>query len=329
MNKTDLSPLNVGVVYQKSSEQYTVRIQDQWVNCRLSSALLDQQSTHSKRKSERISELVVVGDSVRLVFDANGSGQIVEILPRQNQLSRRGAKPKPDSFALEQVIVANVDQVVAVFAITQPDLKWNMLDRYLITAEASRLPVLVCLTKLDLVDSLAPEARESYEQGLVEYQSLGYTILTTSTLDGTGLTQLQQAFAGRVSVLLGKSGVGKTSLLNALQPGLERRVSEVSQKLAKGRHTTTSLEMIPLEGGGALIDTPGMREFGLWDIPPDDLAWFFPEMRPWLGLCRFRLDCQHNEEPGCAVRKAVMAGAISPRRYQNYMKLFEELRDQH
>jgi ribosome biogenesis GTPase / thiamine phosphate phosphatase len=328
MNITDLTPITIGVVYQKNNEHYTVRIQDRWVNCHLSSAVRDQPSSHSKRKSERTSEPVVVGDSVRLALDASGYGQIVELLPRKNQLSRRGAKPRPDSFALEQVIVANVDQVVAVFAITQPDLKWNMLDRYLVTAEASRLPVLICLTKLDLVETLAPSARASFEEGLAEYRGLGYSILATSTQDGTGLGQLHQALAGQVSVLLGKSGVGKTSLLNALQPGLDRRVNAVSQTLSKGRHTTTGLEMIALEAGGALIDTPGVREFGLWDVPPDDLAWFFPEMRPWLGSCRFHLDCQHNEEPGCAVRKAVMAGTISPRRYQNYLKLFEELHEQ-
>ncbi len=159
---------------------------------------------------------------------------------------------------------------------------------------------------------------------LAEYHRLGYPAVLTSVLTGTGLEDLKQAITGRVSVLVGKSGVGKTSLLNAIQPGLGLRVNEVNSFTRKGKHTTTNLEMFSLDGGGALIDTPGVREFGLWDVEADELAGHFPEMRPYLGRCRFGFGCLHIEEPGCAVRKAVMGGHIHPRRYQSYMHLIED-----
>ena len=146
-------------------------------------------------------------------------------------------------------------------------------------------------------------------------------MILTSAVTGEGLTRLEWALRGKVSVLVGKSGVGKTSLLNALQPGLGLRVGQVSRESGKGRHTTAHLEMFPLAIGGAVIDTPGMREFGLWVVDGDDLALRFPEMRPYVGRCKFGLDCQHDEEPGCALRKAVMAGEVSPRRYRSYMRL--------
>jgi ribosome biogenesis GTPase len=148
----------------------------------------------------------------------------------------------------------------------------------------------------------------------------------TSSFTGEGIDELRGALAGRVSVLVGKSGVGKTALLNALQPGLGLRVKEVNQITGKGRHTTTNLEMFPLDGGGAIVDTPGTREFGLWQFE-DDLALLFPEMRPLVGKCRFGVDCQHDEEPGCAIRKAVMDEQIHPRRYQSYLLLNKELSD--
>jgi len=161
---------------------------------------------------------------------------------------------------------------------------------------------------------------------LNEYQKIGFPVHLVSTKSGEGLKELEQALQGSISVMVGKSGVGKTSLLNALQPGLELRTQEVTAGLkGRGRHTTTYLEMINLSSSGALIDTPGIREYGLWDIYPEELAWCFPEMRPFEGLCKFGLDCRHDEEPGCAIRKAVMTGAISPYRYKSYMRLYEEV----
>jgi ribosome biogenesis GTPase len=153
------------------------------------------------------------------------------------------------------------------------------------------------------------------------YQSIGYPVIVTSVKTSEGLESLRQILAGQHSVLVGKSGVGKTSLLNALEPGLGLRVKTVNQSTGKGRHTTSHLEMFPLEGGGALIDTPGVREFGIWGLEPEDIALYFPEMAGLLGQCKFGLSCQHDEEPGCAIRQAVMDGRISPHRYQSYLRL--------
>jgi ribosome biogenesis GTPase / thiamine phosphate phosphatase len=257
---------------------------------------------------------------------------IVELLPRRNQIARRSAVPMPGAHAFEQVIAANLDRAAPVFAAAEPAPKWNLLDRYLVSAEAAGLPALVCITKLDLAPA---DPRDDFWQELETYRRIGYPLILVSAVSGAGMEELRVALRGRITVLLGKSGVGKTTLLNALQPGLGLQVNAVSQATGKGKHTTTHQELFPLQpaggstenddSGGAIIDTPGVREFGLWDIHPDDLALFFPEMRPLVGRCRFGLDCGHDEEPGCAIRKAVMAGQISPRRYQSYLHLKEEL----
>jgi ribosome biogenesis GTPase len=217
-----------------------------------------------------------------------------------------------------------VDQVVPVFAAANPAPRWNLLDRYLVTAESLELPSLICITKLDLVKEPGGSIDEEIMQQIAEYRKIGYPVVLVSAHTGEGMDELKDSLSKRTSVFLGKSGVGKTSLLNALQPGLGLRVNEISQATGKGKHTTTNMEMFPLEIGGAIVDTPGVREFGLWEVDAEDLALFFPEMRPFVGRCRFGMDCQHNEEPGCAVRKAVMAGQVSPRRYQSYMRMKDE-----
>jgi ribosome biogenesis GTPase len=246
-------------------------------------------------------------------------GLIVEILPRRTRLSR--AMPVPGQRVFEQVIVSNADQVVTVFAAANPTPKWGLLDRYLVTAEAAGLPSLIVITKTDL-SAQNPE----FEADLETYRHIGYTILAISSVTGEGIPELKQALRGRMSVLVGKSGVGKTSLLNALQPGLGLRVKAVGQgDVGKGRHTTSYLQMFELDFGGRLVDTPGMREFGLWNIAPNELAELFPEMAAHVGKCRFGLSCQHNNEPGCAFRKAVVAGEISPYRYKSYLNLRSEL----
>jgi ribosome biogenesis GTPase len=227
----------------------------------------------------------------------------------------------PGAHQFEQVIVANLDQVAPVFAAADPAPKWNLLDRYLVVAESLGLPALVCITKLDLVLDAQGRLDPELEEVVADYRRIGYPVVLASAVTGAGLDELREALRGRLSVFLGKSGVGKTSLLNALQPGLGLRVREVSQVTGKGRHTTTHLEMFPLEIGGSIVDTPGVREFGLWEVDGAEMAHFFPEMRPFLGRCRFGMGCAHDDEPGCAVRRAVMEGQISPRRYQSYLRL--------
>jgi ribosome biogenesis GTPase len=190
-----------------------------------------------------------------------------------------------------------------------------------VTAEAAELPALIVITKLDLANG-----NNKLNTDLETYRRIGYPIHSVSSHTGEGIDELKEILQGKMSVMIGKSGVGKTSLLNAIQPGLGLRVKEVSKgELGKGRHTTTHLEMFKLDSGGAIVDTPGMREFGLWNISPDELAYLFPEMADRVGQCKFGMSCQHDSEPGCAIRKAVMDGEVSPHRYKSYMNLRSEL----
>jgi ribosome biogenesis GTPase len=328
-----------GIVTKKSTGNYLVHAGGQVFQCSLSSMLRKElifSTANPKSVPHRVQKVraiehtdpVAVGDVVRFINANDGTGMIVEVLPRRNKLARRTPVPMPGAHPFEQVIAANVDQMVPVFAAANPPPKWNLLDRYLASAESLGLPGLICITKVDLVQPGDNPAFQELREAAAEYRKIGYPLLLTSAASGSGLDELRQALQGRVSVLVGKSGVGKTSLLNALQPGLGRRVNEVNAFTGKGRHTTTLLEMIPLDGGGAIVDTPGMREFGLWDVAEDDLALLFPEMRPFVGHCRFGLGCRHTEEPGCALRKAVMAGNISPRRYQSFLRLKADLGEQ-
>lgn len=293
-----------GVVTQKNNGTFNVTDQAGSRVCSLAMRL---------RKETDLE--IVVGDEV--IFD--GNRQITALAPRKNWISRRSAAPMPGAHTREQLIAANIDQIVPVFAAANPRPAWHLLDRYLVSAEAAEIPALVCITKLDLVAGRAEE--EEIQQVAAEYRAIGYPVLLTSTLDGAGLADFRAASHGRRSLLLGKSGVGKTSLLNALEAGLGLRVQATNRVTGKGKHTTTAATLFPLAQGGAIIDTPGVREFGLWGVDGSDLAYFFPELRPYLGQCRFGMDCRHQDEPGCAVRKAVTAGRISPYRYQSYLKL--------
>jgi ribosome biogenesis GTPase / thiamine phosphate phosphatase len=324
---------NTGTVTRKATGRYAVETPGGEVVCEISPRLrkllvypiADPNSRPHIVDSVRDIEVVdpvAVGDQVRLVDLQDGSGLIVEVLPRRSKLSRLSAGKKP----LEQVVVANLDQVAAVFSAAQPEPKWNLLDRYLVSAESLELPALILITKLDLLDDPAPLLEQ-----VEVYRRAGYRVILTSAHTRQGLAELKPALQGRLTVLVGKSGVGKTSLLNALQPGLGLRVSQVNQTTGKGRHTTTNLAMFPLDGGGQVVDTPGMREFGLWERNLArggrqlDLALYFPEMRSLVGTCRFGLDCSHSHEPGCTVRQKVQSGFISAQRYESFLRLQESL----
>lgn len=305
-SKSNFNDPQCGIVTKKSTNTYIVKTSSDSLACTLSSRL----------RQTSPGDPIAVGDEVRLA-----GSQILDVLPRRNWFSRRSAVPMPSAHAHEQVIAANVDQVIPVLAAAQPTLSWHLLDRALVSAESAGIPALVCITKFDLLEA-GPQADE-LPAAVAEYRRIGYPVILTSVVNGAGLDELREALRDRLSVFIGKSGVGKSSLLNALEPGLGLRVNEISRASGRGRHTTTHLEMFPLESGGTIIDTPGIREFGLWDVDGDNMASFFPEMRPLLGACKFGLGCRHDEEPGCAIRKAVVAGQISPYRYQSYLRLKE------
>ena len=321
---------DTGVVFRKSLGHYMVHTNGRELDCTLSSLIHKNliystaDPTSMPTRVQEVRELehvdpIAIGDRVRYVQSGESRGMITEVLPRLSTFSRQATVPGKHVF--EQTIAANADQIVSIFSVASPTPKWGLLDRYLVAAEEAGLPSLIVITKLDLAWK-NPEL----DQDLEIYRKIGYPIQLVSSVTGEGIEELKSALRGRTSVLVGKSGVGKTSLLNAIQPGLGLRVKAVSDgEIGKGRHTTTHYEMFALDFGGTLVDTPGMREFGLWNIHADELADLFPEMANYVGQCKFGLSCRHDREPGCTIRKAVMAGNISPYRYQNYMHLREEL----
>jgi ribosome biogenesis GTPase len=256
-------------------------------------------------------DVAAVGDRVRVSLLEDGTGAIEEIEPRQRVLSRRAPSAR---YQAEQVIVANPDQAVFVFACADPDPNFRMLDRFLVVAESQSLPAVICANKLDLV--VPSSARKEFR----EYERLGYGVFYTSAKSGKGIKGLRRALVGRLSVLAGPSGVGKSSLLNAIQPGLGLRTKEVRRATRKGKHVTVVPELLPLDGGGYVADTPGLRALSLWDIEPEELDAYFPEIRPWIPECEFN-DCTHVHEPGCAVIAAVSRGSVSPERYDSYCRI--------
>jgi len=262
---------------------------------------------------------LAVGDDVQLEpGERGGSWTIAEILPRRSKLARRA----PGGGQGERVIAANVDQVVVVFAAAKPEPHPRMLDRFLVIAEGNELAAHIVINKVELVGEAV--ARERFGM----YEQAGYTVHYTSVKGVIGLEGMRATLAGRRSVLTGPSGVGKSSLLNTLFPGANLRVGEISESVGKGRHTTVGAFMLPLPGDGVdagyVIDTPGLREVGLWEVPFERLDECFPEMRGLHDGCRFA-DCRHVAEPDCAVRDALSNGTLNAQRYDSYLRLLEEL----
>lgn len=271
------------------------------------------------KKEKRPTNLAAVGDRVTITPLPNGKGMIESVSERVTVLSRARPTPSPNRASLsdrEQILLANPDQVVLVFSIRQPEPTLRKLDRFLVVTERNQIPTVICITKMDLVQPA--EATTLFQP----YVDLNYPVLYTSAKTGLGLEQLHAFLANKISVLAGSSGVGKSSLLNALQPGLGLKVAEVSQATEKGMHTTRYVELIPF-AGGYVADTPGVRGLGLYDIEPNELDAYFREMMPLVTECQFS-NCTHVHEPDCAVRAAVSAGTIHPARYESYLRLRQE-----
>ncbi|HOU40871.1 MAG TPA: ribosome small subunit-dependent GTPase A [Promineifilum sp.] len=271
-------------------------------------------------KQERLrTDLVAVGDRVTVQVNADGSGSVQSVAERHSALSRTRVAAQDRSLRTdtEQVLVANPDQVVFVFSVASPAFSPRKLDRFLVVAEMNRLPAVICANKVDLV---APEeARDMFRV----YEAIGYPVLYTSVVTGEGVEALREALRGKLSVLAGSSGVGKSSLLNAVQEGLGLRVKEVSEATGKGMHTTRHTELIPLEIGGYVADTPGIRGLALFDLEPTEVDAYFREIGPLVAQCQFS-DCTHTHEPHCAVLAAVADGRVSAERYESYLRLREE-----
>jgi ribosome biogenesis GTPase len=263
------------------------------------------------KQGKATGDIVAIGDWVEITVADGEEPMIEKVEPRTRALVRRDPRPQGD---YEQIIIANPDQALFIFACADPAPKLRMLDRFLVIAEQRQIPAVVVATKTDLVKK--DEPRQIF--GL--YQDIGYPVLYTSAETGAGLDELRKVLKDKVTVLAGPSGVGKSSLMNTIQPDLDLRVNKVQQGNRKGKHTTVERLLHKLEMGGYVADTPGLKALAMWDVQPEELDGYFPEIRPLISKCTYR-DCAHLEEPGCAVRQAVDDGRVRPERYESYRLL--------
>ena len=299
--------LVVGKVLKVTRKTYEVAVDGRIINCMVKGSLTARNSEY---------RTVRVGDDVKVQLIREAEGVITEILPRRSRLSRTLESRQYQ----EHIIATNVDQILVIMAAREPTFKSGLMDRYLVIAEKNNLQAKICINKIDLVDKRNFDVYQKY------YTKIGYETFFTSVVTGEGLDQLKKVLKDNVTALVGHSGVGKSSLIKALEPGLDIKVGEVSRRTGKGQHTTTVVQLFPLSFGGFVVDTPGIRELGFWDIYKKDLHHYFKEFRQYEADCQFA-DCLHIHEPGCAVKAAVETGEILEERYHNYLAIYASLKN--
>jgi len=289
-----------GLIIKAQSGFFTVETGQGLIVCQLRGKL---------KQGRAQGDIAAIGDRVRITVLPDGSGVIEEVEERERAIVRLDPRPQGE---YRQILLANLDQALFIFACAHPTPRLKMLDRYLVIAEKQKVPAWIVANKIDLV--------EDPHRIFGMYEAIGYRVLYTSTKSKTGLEEFKNILTGRVSALAGPSGVGKSTLLNAIQPGLGLAVNEISTAMNKGRHTTVTRQLFPLEGGGYVGDTPGWKSLALWDTEPEEIDAYFPELRELVQHCQFS-DCTHIHEPGCAVLEALNAGTIHPERYESYLRL--------
>ncbi len=294
-----------GVVIRATGSWYEVLSAGERFQCRIRGKL--------RLKGVRSTNPVVVGDEVRCLTDEQGSHLIIDITPRRNYVIRRASNLSKESH----IIAANIDQALLLVTLRQPETALEFVDRFLVTCEAYKIPVTILLAKIDL------QAAEEVAFFRSIYEPIGYRVVEVSATTGEGVEAVHDLLVGRTTLLSGNSGVGKSTLVQRIDPTLDIRTGDISDSHHKGRHTTTFSTMYPLREGGALIDTPGIKGFGLIDIEEEELWHYFPEMMHYGRECRF-YNCTHTHEPGCAVMAALEAGEISELRYESYLKMMDD-----
>jgi ribosome biogenesis GTPase len=300
-----------GRVIQSTGKWYKVAVNGKIIECRLPGKF--------RLDIKEVTNPVAVGDSVEIEIESDGTGTIQEIKERKNYIPRQATHGRRG----EQILVSNVDRAWVVQSIKQPKLKTGFIDRFLVTCEAYEVPAGIIINKKDL----ANKKSQHFIDDLMDlYSSLGYKILATSIHDEISLHKLLDELKDQTSVFIGPSGVGKSSLLNAIDPDINLKVNEVSTYSNKGKHTTTFAKLVPLKTGGYIVDTPGIREFGIVNVEKSELSLYFPEMIEPRQHCKY-YNCTHYHEPKCGVVKAFEDGKISPERYNSYLNILETLSD--
>ena len=293
-----------GQVIQAQSGFFSVKAGDRDVVCQLRGRL---------KKGRKLADIIAIGDWVIITEQEPGTGMIESVEPRKNMLYRMAPTARGE---FQQIIIANADQAVFIFSVAMPEPRLPMLDRFLVIAERESIDILIVANKIDLTGMA--KAKEYFQR----YEKIGYQVFYTSAEKNRGISKLKKHLIDKISVFAGPSGAGKSSILNIIQPGLGLEVKEVSDANKKGKHTTVSRQLVPLSGGGYVADTPGLKALDLWDITPEEVDGYFPEIREALLDCRFS-DCTHTHEPGCAVIKAIKEKKIHLERYHSYLRMRE------
>jgi ribosome biogenesis GTPase len=304
--------MNKGIVIKSTGSWYQVRIPSgEVLKCRIIGKF--------RLDGLNLTNPVAVGDEVEFVLEGNG-GMIRKILPRRNYVARQSPRQKHNIHLL----ASNVDQAVLITTIVDPKLKQGFVDRFLMMTEPYEIPTTIIFNKSDVYDE---EAMEVFEHIKDIYETIGYKILLVSAVERTGIAEFKELLEGKTSLLAGQSGVGKSSLVNALQPQLDLRIGDISDYSGKGQHTTTFAEMHPLSFGGYIVDTPGIKTLAFNNLQPAHVTQNFRELFEYSSGCRFS-NCTHRNEPQCAIKDAVAEGKISELRYVNYVQILEEIEDQ-
>lgn len=291
-----------GLVTRQQAGFYTVFANGEEFTCKLRGKF---------RKNRKNEDLIAIGDQVFITQLPDGSAVIEEVLPREKEFFRMAPSARGE---FKQVLIANPDQIFLVFACAEPEPSMRMLDRFLVIAEKQKIPAVIVANKVDLVGE--KKARQLFSI----YTDLGYQVMFTSARKKINIAQLHEEIKGKLSAFSGPSGVGKSSLLNCIQPELGFEIGGLKQSSGKGRHTTVVRQLVKLEDGGFVADMPGLRSLSLWDTEPEELDGYFPEMRDLVADCQFN-DCSHISEPGCAIKQAIENGSIHKARYESYVRL--------